>query len=57
MHRNVGKMVSEVAGWSHFTHPNLPTNPATKSHAEAPQVIAVVDLLATGGLTLSRYIL
>jgi hypothetical protein len=50
-------MVSEVAGWSHFTHPNLPTNPATKSHAEAPQVIAVVDLLATGGLTLSRYIL
>jgi hypothetical protein len=42
-------------GWSRFTHPNPPTNLATKSRTEAPQAIATVDLLAVGGLTLSSY--
>jgi hypothetical protein len=51
MHRNTGKAVLADAGWSRFTHPNLPTNLATKSHIETPQVIAVVDLLAAGGLS------
>jgi hypothetical protein len=55
MHRNTGKAVSTAAGWNYFTHPNPPTNLATKSRTEAPQAIAVVDLLATGGLTPSRY--
>jgi hypothetical protein len=55
MHRNEGKAVSPVAGCSHFTHPNLPTNMATKSRTEVPQAIVVVDLLAAGGLTLSSY--
>jgi hypothetical protein len=49
------KAVSVAAGWSHFTHPNPPTNLATKSRTETPQTIAVVDLLAAGGLTLSSY--
>jgi hypothetical protein len=55
MHRNAGKVVSTAVRWSRFTHPNPPTNLATKSRTEAPQAIAMVDLLATGGLTLSRY--
>ena len=55
MHRNEGKAVSAAMGWSHFTHPNLSTNLATKSHIEAPQAIVVVDLLAAGGPALSSY--
>jgi hypothetical protein len=55
MHRNAGKTVSAATRWSCFTHPNPPTNLATKSRTEAPQAIAVVDLLAAGGLTLSSY--
>jgi hypothetical protein len=55
MHRNVGKAVSAAAGWIRFTHPNPPTNLATKIRTEALQAIAVVDLLADSGLTLSSY--
>jgi hypothetical protein len=55
MHRNVGKAVQQLRGWSRFTHPNLHTNLATKSCTETPQAIAVVDMLAADGLTLSIY--
>jgi hypothetical protein len=55
MHINAGKAVSVAAGWNRFTHPNPPTNLATKSRTEAPQAIAVVDLVAIGGFTLSSY--
>jgi hypothetical protein len=55
MHRNVRKAVSAAAGWCYFTHPNPPTNLATKSRTKAPQAIAVVDLLTTDDLTLSSY--
>jgi hypothetical protein len=55
MHRNAGKAVSTAVGWSHFTHHNPPTNLATKSRTEAPQLIVVMDLLVVGGLTLSSY--
>jgi hypothetical protein len=52
IHRNMGKAAAE---WSRFTDPNSPTNLATKSRIEAPQAITVVDVLATGGLTLCSY--
>jgi hypothetical protein len=55
IHRNARKAVSTATRWSRFTHPNPPTNLATKGGTEAPQAIAVVDLLAVGALTLSSY--
>jgi hypothetical protein len=55
MHRNTRKVISTAVGWSRFTHPNPPTNLTTKSRIEAPQAIAVVNLLAACGLTLSSY--
>ena len=55
MHRNVVKAVLAATGWNCFTHPNPPTNLATKGRTEAPQAIATVDLLTAGGLTLSSY--
>jgi hypothetical protein len=49
MHRNAGKEVSVATGWSHFTHPNAPTNMATKSRTKTSQGLGVVDLLAADG--------
>jgi hypothetical protein len=55
MHRNVGKAISEATGGAVLLILICPTNLATKSRTEAPQAIAVVDLLAAGGLMLSSY--
>jgi hypothetical protein len=52
IHTNAWKAVSVVAEWIRFTHPNPPTNPATKNRTEAPQAMAAMDLLAASGLTL-----